>query len=152
MISPLQHAMKPPAVPLLSGKQVGGPASARVRIDGREYVNFYGSCYLALSGVPEIRLAVQRTLDSGVPFARNFTPVLGGIDPVFQAVERAAATACGTEASVYFASGYMIGAVGLARLDQSCDVLLLDESAHYNLKDAAKLTGLPAFEFAHCDP
>jgi 7-keto-8-aminopelargonate synthetase-like enzyme len=151
MISSLQQATEPLAVPLLSGKQIGGPASARVRIDGREYVNFYGSCYLALSGVPEIRLAVQRTLDSGTPFARNFTPVLGGIDPVFEAVERAAATACGTETSVYFASGYMIGTVGLASLEMPFDLLVLDESAHYSLKDAAKLSGLPSHTFAHCD-
>jgi len=145
-------AQPPLAESILAGRTIDGPMSARVSIDGREYINFLGSGYLALSNIPEVRAAVLQVLAAGAPFARAISSIAESIDPVFDAVERAAAVACGTEASVYFASGYLIGAVGLARLDQSCDVLLLDESAHYNLKDAAKLTGLPAFEFAHCDP
>lgn len=125
--------------------------SARVRIDGREYLNFLGSGYLALSNIPEVRAAVLQVLATGAPFARAISSIAESVDPIFDAVERAAAVAYGTEASVYFASGYLIGAVGLASLDQSCDVLLLDASAHHNLQDAARQTGLPTHQFAHCD-
>lgn len=137
--------------PLLAGRIVGGPASARVTIDGREYINFFGSAYLALSGVPQIRAAVEQALSQGASFAQHFAPILGGVDPIFDGTERAGAFACGKEASVYFASGYLIGTVGIASVDQPFDLLILDESAHYSLKDAAKLTGLPSFTFAHCD-
>jgi 7-keto-8-aminopelargonate synthetase-like enzyme len=52
---------------------------------------------------------------------------------------------------VYFASGFLIGRVGLTSYEQAFDLLILDDTAHYNLRDAAKLTGLPTFTFAHCD-
>jgi 7-keto-8-aminopelargonate synthetase-like enzyme len=122
-----------------------------MKIDGRDYINFVGTGYLALSHVAEIRSAVLRVVEQGVPFAQALPAVLGGIDPLFAAVERAAADACGTEASVYFSSGYLIGMVGLASLEDAFDLLLLDEAAYYNLKDAAKLFEVPVHTFAHCD-
>jgi 7-keto-8-aminopelargonate synthetase-like enzyme len=120
-------------------------------IDGREYINFFGSGYLGLSRVPEIRAAALRTLEQGVPFSQHVPAALGGIDPIFDAVEQAGAAACSTEASVYFASGYLIGTIGLASLEKVFDLILVDESAHYSLNDAAKLFGLPTFTFLHCD-
>jgi 8-amino-7-oxononanoate synthase len=137
----------------LAGKTLGGPASARLVIDGREYINFYGSGYLALSAVPKIRAAAMHALEAGVPFAQHVpAAVYDAIDPLFESVEQAAAAACGTEASVYFSSGYLIGIVGLASLAGSFDLVLLDEVVHYSLADAARLSGVPFYRFAHCDP
>jgi 7-keto-8-aminopelargonate synthetase-like enzyme len=133
------------------GRRVDGPASARVTIDGREYINFFGSGYLALARLPEMRAAALRALERGTAFAQQFPSSLETFDPHFAHVERAAAAACATEASVYFASGYLIGMVGLASLEGEFDVIVLDEYAHYNLKDAAQLLGLPCFTFTHCD-
>ena len=140
-----------PPLKILAGKAVTGPVSARITIDGKRYLNFFGAGYLALSGLPEIRRAVSRALEQGVPFAQHLPPAHGALDPIFDAVERAAAVTCGTESSVYFASGYLIGSVGLAGLAGAFDLIALDESAHYSLRDAAKLCGVPTFTFAHCD-
>jgi 7-keto-8-aminopelargonate synthetase-like enzyme len=41
----------------LTGRTVSGQVSARITIEGREYINFFGSGYLALANVPEIRRA-----------------------------------------------------------------------------------------------
>jgi len=120
-------------------------------VDGRQYINFFGAGYLALSGLPEIRSAVRRTLDQGLPFAQRLPAAHGAADPIFDTVERAGAVACGTAASVYFASGYLIGMVGLTAIEQSFDLCVLDENAHYCLRDAAKISGLPIYTFAHCD-
>jgi 7-keto-8-aminopelargonate synthetase-like enzyme len=76
---------------------------------------------------------------------------LGTIDPDFEAVELAAAAACGAQASIYFASGYLIGRVALASMEPAPDLLFLDANAHYNLQDAAKVSGLPCFTFEHGD-
>jgi 8-amino-7-oxononanoate synthase len=132
-------------------KGLYGPATARAKIDGREYLNFVGSGYLALSRLPEIREAVREALDDGVPFARQLPSGLGVVDPIFDQVEQVAARACGTEASVYFASGYLIGMIGLASLSDPFGLIAVDESAHYNLKDAATLSGLPIHVYAHCN-
>jgi 8-amino-7-oxononanoate synthase len=136
---------------LLSGRAVTGPAAARITIDGREYINFFGTGYLALTGLLEVRGAVRQLLDEGAAFCAQMPAALGAIDPVFERVERSAAAACGTAASLYFASGYLIGMVGLASLSGSFDLIAVDERAHASLKDAAKLTGLPSFTYPHCD-
>lgn len=145
-------SLAPPAPKVLTGRTVEGSISARMRIDGRPYVNFFGAGYLALSGVPEIRAAVARALEQGVPFARQLPAVHGATDPAFSAVEWAGAVACATEASVYFSTGYLIGAVGLATLQHSYDLIVLDEHAHYSLTHAAKSSGVPTLTFAHCEP
>jgi hypothetical protein len=50
----------------------------------------------------------------------------GAGDPIFDAAERAGAAACGTETSVYFASGYFIGMVALASPEDSATSLRED--------------------------
>lgn len=142
-----------PPVPLLQGKSVSGPISARIRLDGREYLNFFGAGYLALSGVAEIREAVAKALTEGVPLSQHIpAAAVGGADHVFDSAENAAAMFCSAESAVYFASGYFIGAAGLASIEQTFDVVLIDECAHFNLFDAAKLSDRPTYTFAHCDP
>jgi 8-amino-7-oxononanoate synthase len=136
---------------LLSDRILGGPAAARISIDGRELINFFGAGYLALTKVPEIRAAVSAALESGASFADHVPAGLGGIDPLFERVESLAATALGTEACVYFASGYLIGAVGMTALEEKFDLIVIDELAHYNLRDAARQTGLPTYTFVHSD-
>lgn len=120
-------------------------------IDGRPYINFFGAGYLALSRLPEIRDAALRVLEQGSPFSRQLPASHGAIDRVFDTVEHLAAIACGTEATVYFATGYLISAVGLSSLKDTFDVLILDEYAHFSLVEAAKSSGVPTFRFAHCD-
>jgi 8-amino-7-oxononanoate synthase len=136
----------------LAGRTVEGPISARMRIDGRPYLNFFGAGYLALAGVPEIRAAVRRALDEGVPIAQQLPAAHGANDPIFDELERAAAQACGSEASLYFASGYLIGGVGLAALEGTFDRIIIDESAHYSLRDAARASANPSAKFAHGNP
>lgn len=136
---------------ILLNRTIQGPASARITIDGREYINFFGSGYLALSMIPEIREVALRMVQSGAAFARQVPSALGTLEAAFEDVEQAAATSSHTEAAIYFASGYFIGVGGLAALTDSYDVILLDEHAHYCLVDGARITGLPTYTFAHCD-
>lgn len=135
----------------LTGRLTLGPAAARMSIDGREYLNFFGSGYLALTNIPEIRAAVMCALEGGATFFKQVPAALGAVDSTFEELERTGAAALGTQASVYFASGYLIGAVGIASLERSFDLVVLDEAAHYNLYDAAKIASRPIFSFAHCD-
>lgn len=48
-------------------------------------------------------------------------------------------------------SGYFIGLAGLRSIADLFHLILIDEGAHYCLKDGAKLTDLPVHRFAHCD-
>jgi 7-keto-8-aminopelargonate synthetase-like enzyme len=126
--------------------------SARIKIDGRDYLNFFGSGYLALSNIPEIRAAVAKVLSQDVPFSQQIAAaLLGGVDPIFRNVEQAVASMLRSESAIYFCSGYLIGAVSMTRLDGLFDVILIDEHAHFNLADAAKLSGHQTLTFPHCD-
>jgi 7-keto-8-aminopelargonate synthetase-like enzyme len=124
-----------------------------MNIDGHDYLNFYGCGYLALAGLSEIRSAVTSALEQGVPFAQQISAAsMGARDEIFDSADRSVAAACGTDAAVYFASGYFIGAVGLASLSQKFDAVVIDEHAHFNLQDAARLSGRPIHTYSHCDP
>ena len=71
----------------LAGKRVDGPVSGHIRLDGREYLNFYGTGYLVLSQVNEVRKAVADALAQNVPFSQQIpAALLGGVDPIFEAV------------------------------------------------------------------
>jgi 7-keto-8-aminopelargonate synthetase-like enzyme len=136
---------------LLTGRVVGGTASARVSIDGRDYINFSGCGYLALGRLPELRNAALVALEQGAPFARQISAAYGAVDPAIRDLESTAAVYCGTGAAVYFASGYLIGAIALQCVDTAHSMLFIDRSAHFSLFDGARLTGLPLTTFAHCD-
>ena len=134
---------------ILDGRELRGGGNARLLIDGVPFLNFSGCNYLALTDKPELRSAAQNVLDDGAGFSRYLVNAYGGYDPYFQAAEEEAAKFFGTEAAVYLPSGYLIGAAGFAAAEPDFDVILLDENAHWCLKDAAKLTEKPFRYFAH---
>ena len=134
---------------ILDGRELRGGGNARLLIDGVPFLNFSGRNYLALTDKPELRSAAQNVLDDGAGFSRYLVDAYGGYDPYFQAAEEEAAKFFGTEASVYLPSGYLIGAAGFAAAEPDFDIILLDENAHWCLKDAAKLTEKPFRYFAH---
>lgn len=134
---------------LLDGHELRGGGTSELFIDGEKLLNFSGCNYLALTNNRELRDAAQQALDEGVGFSRYLVHAYGGHDPYFDAVEQEAAKFFGTEAAVYLPSGYMIGAAGFAAAEPEYDVILLDDTAHWCLVDAAKLTEKPIRHFAH---
>jgi 7-keto-8-aminopelargonate synthetase-like enzyme len=137
--------------PLLAGRTITGPASARLSIDGQPILNFYGSGYLALSQIPAIRQSVADTLAAGAAFAQHVPPAFGAHDPAFAKVETLAARALGAETSIYLPSGHLIGQLGVLAFANDVDAIFIDECAHYNLQDAASLAKAPKHVFAHRD-
>jgi 7-keto-8-aminopelargonate synthetase-like enzyme len=130
---------------------LSGPAGARVVLDGREYINFAGSTYLALGGLQELRDAALKAIEGGAAFSCQLPAAYGVADALVESLEERAAAYCGTEDAVYMASGYLIGAAALASLNTTGSMLFIDESAHFSLFDAGQLTGLPLVPFKHCD-
>jgi 8-amino-7-oxononanoate synthase len=142
-----------PTVPSADYKLVlRGPASARLTLDGREYINFAGCGYLALGRQQELRDAALKALEEGAAFSSQLPPIYGIIDEAVRQLEDCAAEYCGTEDSVYAASGYFIGAAALATIDTKNSVLFIDEGSHFSLFDAAHLTTRPVVSFRHADP
>lgn len=134
------------------GRLLSGSAAARVTLDGREYLNFAGSGYLALGRLPELRHAALHALESGIAFSCQLPSVYGVTDQAIRDLETTAAAYCGTEDAVYLPSGYLIGAAALQSCETSNSVLFLDEGAHFSLVDAARLSTRDVVTFRHCDP
>lgn len=144
--------MAPPQPnPLLAGRKVRGPESARIWIDDRPYINFVGSSYLALQAMEELRAAGRRAVELGHPWSQMRTAAYGGADPVFGEVEAEGAEFFASETSVFLPTGYFCGPALVAAADASFDAVFIDELGHYSLFDAARLSGRPVVTFAHCD-
>ena len=138
-------------IPLLAGRKVRGPESARIWIDDEPYINFVGSSYLALQAMEELRAAARRAIELGHPWSQMRTAAYGGADPVFGEVEVEGAAFFNCETSVFMPTGYFCGPAAVAALQPSFDAIFIDELAHYSLFDAARLSACPTFTFAHCD-
>jgi 8-amino-7-oxononanoate synthase len=133
-------------------KRLESPSGAEIVLDGRRVINFTASAYLGLGREPAlIEAGVEALKRFG---ARAFMPPYFGVvtEPHLQ-VEAEAAKFFGTPAALYLSSGYLLGLTALSGLRNRFDVVILDESSHYSLRDAAGASGAPVRTFAHfnCD-
>jgi 7-keto-8-aminopelargonate synthetase-like enzyme len=137
--------------PLLAGRTVRGPESARLLIDERPYVNFVGCSYLALQTLDELHAAARRAIALGHPWSQMRSAAQGAIDPLFDELAEEGGRFFGQETSVFLPTGYFCGPATVAGLQARFDAVFIDELAHYSLYDAATLSGCPVHVFAHAD-
>lgn len=137
--------------PLLAGRTVHGPESARLLIDERSYVNFVGCSYLALQTLDELHVAARRAIEMGHPWSQMRSAAQGAIDPLFDELADEGGRFFGQETSVFLPTGYFCGPATVAGLQGRFDAVCIDELAHYSLYDAASLCGCPVHVFAHAD-
>jgi 7-keto-8-aminopelargonate synthetase-like enzyme len=123
---------------------------AEILIDGKNVVNFAGSAYLGIALEPSLIAAATEALQRFG--ARVHIPPEYGmeIQPHLD-VETESARFFGAPAAIYLATGYLIGLAVLTGLRLRFDVVLLDDSAHYNLRDGAVASGAIVRTFAHFD-
>ena len=116
-------------------------------VDGRSYLYFGGTSYLGLAAHPAVIEAGCAALRRYGVHSATSRSGWGNSPPVLE-VEDQAARFFGTEAAFYFGSGYMANHILVSALAPDYDVILLDESSHYCVVEAAGLGGLPVVRFA----
>ncbi|MEN6406771.1 MAG: pyridoxal phosphate-dependent aminotransferase family protein [Thermoguttaceae bacterium] len=127
------------------------PPDAVVRIDGREYLYFAGTSYLALQGRPEvIHAACEAAEQFGIGSANSRTAF--GTTPPLRWMERAAAATFDAEAAFCFASGWMGSHILTQSRNVDRIVALVDEHSHFSVFEAARAIGRPPVVFRHADP
>ncbi len=128
-----------------------GPPRAETLIDGRRWLYFGGTSYLGLAGRPEvIEAACEATRRYGIHTATSRAGF--GTNPATLAVERLATEFFAAEEAFYFVSGYVGSQILVQSLAGRFDAVLIDESSHFSVREAARLAGGPVTPFRHRDP
>jgi len=127
------------------------PPGAETIIDGRPYLYFAGTGYLALQGHPEVvQAACDAVRQYGISSATTRAG-FGNVPPMLE-VERRAAEFFAAEEAFYYVSGYVGNQIFSTALGERFDGVLVDELSHYSVWEAARLSGRPVIAFRHRDP
>ncbi len=121
-------------------------------LPGRAGVDFSSNDYLGLASHPRLANAVNEAMERGVPIGAGGSRLLRGNDPEHERLEEEAARFFGSEAALYFGSGFMANYALLACLPQKTDLLVLDELVHASAHDGAGATRAEVATARHNDP
>ncbi len=125
----------------------------RMRIAGKEVVNFGSDSFLGLDQDERVKAAVRRGLDrwgthNGA--SRAFSSVQSNLE-----AEEKLARWLGTEATLIFPSVTLANLGALPGLVGKQDLLIVDEQAHNSIQEGARIAkanGVQVVSFSHCDP
>jgi 7-keto-8-aminopelargonate synthetase-like enzyme len=120
-------------------------------INGKKVLYFGGTGYFALHGHPEV---IQAGIDAYRKYGTHSATTRSGFgnNPVLLEVERKLADYFGTEDAVYFVSGYFDNLILAQALRDDYDVIFIDETSHFSIRDGVATVRKPVFAFRHRDP
>ena len=129
------------------------PASgrgARLRIDGRDLVNFTSNDYLGLARDPRvIAAAADAARDHGASVSAS--RLLCGSTPLHDRLERRLAALKGREAALLYSSGYLANLGVLTALARPGDAIFSDALNHASIIDGCRLSGARTTVYRHGD-
>ena len=131
-------------------REVASPQGARVRLEGREVLNFSSNDYLGLANHSALKASATNAIEKFGVGAGAARLISGSHSPHHQ-LETALAKFKGTEAALAFSSGYSVALGTLPALIGTGDVVVVDKLVHASLIDAARLSGAKLRVFKHND-
>jgi len=125
---------------------------ARLRaLASREGVDFASNDYLALARAPRLKRAVEEAIARGVPVGSGGSRLLRGNDPEHEALEAEAGAFFGSEAALWFATGYAANSALISTLPQRGDLIVYDELIHASIHEGLRLARAEAVAATHND-
>ncbi len=118
---------------------------------GRQGHDFASNDYLGLANSAELRTAVAAALDSGVAIGAGGSRLLRGNDPEHEALEAEAAAFFGSEAALYFSTGFAANSAIFSTLPAGRDLIVHDELIHASAHEGMKLGRATTIAAAHGD-
>lgn len=125
--------------------------SRRRRLSPRRGADFSSNDYLALASSPRLAAAIGRAVGDGVAIGSGGSRLLRGNCPEHEALEEAAATLFGSEAALFFATGFAANACFFATVPQRGDLILYDALSHASTHEGLRLARAGHRPFAHND-
>lgn len=117
---------------------LGGQARLR-SLRARSGIDFSSNDYLGLAQAPRLFGAVEDAIRRGVPLGSGGSRLLRGNDPEHEALEAEAAAFFGSEAALYFSTGYAANAALLSTLPQRGDLIVHDALVHASAHEGMRL-------------
>ncbi len=116
-----------------------------------EGINLSSNDYLALSDDPRLRFAIMRGLEEGPRWSSTGSRLLSGNARDWEKLESQLASFAGTEAALYFSSGYLANVGLLSAVLQREATAFSDSANHASLIDGIRLSGANKIIFPHLD-
>jgi 8-amino-7-oxononanoate synthase len=123
---------------------------SRVRVGGRELLNFCNNDYLGLRTHPALIEAAAACMRRD-GFGAGAAHLLTGHSSEHHALEAELAAFTGRERALLFSSGYMANLGVISALSARHDGVLADRLNHASLLDGARLSGARLRRYAHLD-
>jgi 8-amino-7-oxononanoate synthase len=114
-------------------------------------VNFCSNDYLGLSEHGGLKSAVEEAVRAATRTGGTGSRLLSGHAAIWNELEEEFAAFAGSEAALYFGSGYAANLGLLTSLAGKCDVVFSDALNHASLIDGIRLSGARKVIYAHCD-
>ena len=122
----------------------------KIKIDGREILNFSSNDYLDLVRHPHVIDRARQALDQYGTGATGSRLVTGTL-PIHEELEARLAREKGFPAALVFGSGYLANAGTIPVLAGRDDLIFADKLVHASMIDACKLSGAKLIRFTHND-
>jgi 8-amino-7-oxononanoate synthase len=131
-------------------RRIQSGQGARVRVGGRELINFSSNDYLGLAGDPRLaRAAASAARRYGC--GAGASPLVSGHLPPLRRLERALATWEGAESALVFSSGFAANLAAISALAGPPDAILSDALNHASLIDGCRLSRASVHVYRHND-
>jgi 8-amino-7-oxononanoate synthase len=121
----------------------------RIRVDGKEYVNFSSNDYLGLSTHGALAAAAREALEKAA--SSSASRLMTGTTRLHRELEEKTARFKGKPAALVFNSGYQANVGIISALCGKEDVIFSDRLNHASIVDGIRLSGAKLFRFHHND-
>lgn len=129
---------------------IAGGHGVRIRVDGRECINFCSNDYLGLAADPALAQALARAAQA-VGSGSGASQLITGYNAEHAALEEELADFVGRERALLFATGYAANVGVVSALMGRGDHIISDALNHASLIDGARLSGAHKAIYTHAD-
>lgn len=129
---------------------VDSPQGARIRIDGRQFLNFSSNDYLGLANDPRLKAAAIEAIEKYGVGAGASRLISGSLSPHHE-LEKVLAAFKKAEAALVFSTGYATAIGTICALIGKDGIIIVDKLVHASIVDAARLSGAKMRVFGHND-
>ncbi len=131
-------------------KDRASPQGSKIKLGGREYVNFSSNDYLGLANHPCIINKVKKALDE-YGFGSGASRLLSGGSTLHKELENKTAQFKETESALVFNSGYATNTGIIPAITYKDDIIFSDELNHASIIDGCRLSKAKTLTYRHKD-